>query len=336
MWRFGLACGVWLLFSSIAWGQKPSEDLTFSPEAGALLKESARLFREGVELARQKQYREALAKFLASYRLIPAQDTRQIKIRAELATFIGRSYHLLSDIFKARDFYRLSLQLDTQGRQTPRAEAWLKEIIPQLRATLLLTTQPPQAECTLTHPGGEWKGVTPAKIEVEAGRLKITCALAEYHPASQIADIRIQAEKTVALTLKPLPVILPVRPPPPRPTLPPPPDRRWIGIAIASVGLAALAGGGILGGVALSQRSQADDLAAQATTPTDSLAALQTFQQAQTFATTSTILYLSGGVLAATGLVLILILKPSLPNPPATSSLLTPKTSDGWSDARSF
>lgn len=271
-----------------------------------LLRIAEKLFLEGMRLAQQRRFEDALAKFRASYRIVPsAKEPKNERIRGTLHLLIGRTYHRMKRWTLARDHYRLYLGMMQQDRRRPKVLAWLKEIRPNLMATLRLSSTP-SGRCVVTFPGGKWEGTPPASIKVESGKVSIRCSAEMYKAKSMHIAIAPKESKDALFELEKLPA-----PPPP------PQDLRWVGAVIGGLGLAALASGGVLGGLALADQDNALSAAQNAQNGDDTFNAWRTHREGEQKAFVANIMFISGGVLAVTGVILYFVL---IPRPPAFKS----------------
>ncbi|MCB9638904.1 MAG: hypothetical protein H6728_09180 [Myxococcales bacterium] len=277
--------------------------------SSGLLKEAERLWREGLVLARQRNYTEALTKFLASRRLIPAQEKKNNVARALLSYYIGRTYHIMKKALPARDNYRSYLRLAPKGKHRKRILVWLKQLYPEIRARLLLDTVPP-ALCRIKHPGGEHTAQTPISQEVEAGALYIQCTKKDYLPEEMRITLTPQQEQNLRLALRPKPKPRKIAPPPK------PVEQRWIGYLVGGIGLAALAAGGGFGVSAMLLDQEAHTNRDLRSAESSRLA-LDQYNQAQSNATIANILYVTGGVLAVTGVIIVIAVWPRAAKKPA-------------------
>ena len=94
------------------------ESAAYARSIGAYKQRARTLYRQGKQLAKQKQYKQALQKHLAALeqikRAAPFAQTAKEKatLRRGRVTFlyiIGKTYHLDKQYIKARDFYRRCL-----------------------------------------------------------------------------------------------------------------------------------------------------------------------------------------------------------------------------------
>jgi len=277
-----------------------------------IFKDAYRLFSEGRVLVRQKRYSEAVSKFQASYRVLNSEKPSHQIVRNALHLYIGRTFHLMKKYTKARDNYRQYLSLVKKGKRREKVEGWLASIAPHLSATVDLKSTP-SAECEVKHPGGVWKGSSPAKIKVEAGEIKIRCEKEKYAPQRANLQITPHTSSTQNFILVLIP---PKRIKPKIPVEAPKANRSWIGLVVAGAGVAALIGGGVVGFLASndSQESakQREALLQKGNmTIEDTRTIKELDQQAQNKAFIANILYASGGGLAITGIILYLVLRPS-------------------------
>ncbi len=280
--------------------------------SSGLLKEAERLWREGLALARERKYPEALTKFLASRRLIPAQEQKNDVARALLSYYIGRTYHILNKPLPARDNYRGYLRIAPKGKHLTQIRHWLKQLYPQIRAKLLLDTVP-SARCRVEHPAGVHEAQTPIEQEVEAGPIIIRCLKQDFLPEEMRLTLNPQQEQNLRLALRPKPKPR-IAPPPPKPT-----ELRWVGYLVGGIGLATLAAAGGLGisAMLLDQDAQTNR---ELRTSAASRLALDLHNQAQSNATIANALYITGGVLTLAGVVIAVVVWPRTPpQPPKTS-----------------
>jgi tetratricopeptide (TPR) repeat protein len=125
------------------------------------------------------------------------------------------------------------------------------------------------------------------------------------------AEMLADAEKQIALQERDKPPQKRADPVPiPQPPYTPPPPRAWrpIPFVVAGLGLAALLAGGIVGGLSLDQVQQRDQahLKLLETNDPSSTAVARLHHQAANMALTSNILYIAGGTITITGIILII------------------------------
>ncbi len=275
----------------------------------ALLGEAERFWKEGVLLAKQKKYEQALVKFRASFRLVPDKP-KYAKLRGAVQFFVGYTYHKLKKWLQARDHYRAYLKLRPHGQYVKATQKWLKEIYPKIKTTIQLqSTQ--KIHCIAQHPGGKWQGETPAKFEAEAGKTLIHCTKKGFFPYQKSFTTRVGQLQLLRLTLKPKP----------KPKIIPPkmsPDRRWIGLAVGGVAILSAGVGGIFGAIASNQQSNALETKEQKTRDA-STKALSLHQDAQNNASLANTFFGTAAFLAVSGTLLYFLLKPHPIAPPPSS-----------------
>ncbi len=308
-----LALGCFLLASG-SFAQSPQPPRSDSDiMSSGLLKEAERLWREGLVLARERKYPEALTKFLASRRLIPAQEQKNDVARALLSYYIGRTYHILNKPLPARDNYRGYLRIAPTGKHQAQIQLWLKQLYPQIRAKLALDTVP-SARCRIEHPAGVHEAQTPIEQEVEAGSLFIRCLKQDFLPEEMRLTLAPQQEQNLRLALRPKPKPR-IAPPPPKPL-----ELRWVAYLLGGVGLAALATAGGFGVSAMLLDQDAQNSREQRT-PAASRLAIDQHNQAQSNATLANAFYITGGVLTLAGVIVAVVVWPRTPPPPKTPSI---------------
>lgn len=293
---------------------------TWVAEAGfedPLLKEAERLFLEGQALARKAKYQEALAKFLASYRIVPSRTTpKHRKIRSTLLFLIGRTYQLQKKFPQAGLYYRKYLKVGKRERFRTLAKRFLKQLWPSLRATFVLQAAEGQSSegvtCKLREPRGTKEVSFPSRIEVEAGELALTCTASGFLPFQRKLKVEAGGTQTLMVKLAPVP---PKRREPP--TAPKQRDLRWVAYVVGGLGLATVGVGGVFGGLSLSARAAGEDAirqAEQSRLAADTRKVLEAEQAAQQHATTANVMFAVGGGVAIVGVILYFVLRPRKPS----------------------
>lgn len=290
-------------FPSFVLAQTPKDSSSFGGVEPSLRKESERLFLEGLKLAQQEKFKQAVAKFLGSLRLLP-NTKKSAYVRAVLHKYIGRAYHRQKNYLRARDYYLVHLRLLPNGKSRTKVKNWTRQVLQFLKATLQLNVKP-EAACLVLYQGGRWKGKAPATIPIFAGKVSIRCEAEGYKPSKKSIKVAIGETSSTSMMLEPRII---KRIPPPRQVKPQKKKPAWVGLMIGGLGLAGVGAAGVVGGMALSDREQATverDKNSQA----GSTQALQLSSSANQKAFTANVLYISGGAVAVTGLVVYLVLR---------------------------
>ncbi|HEX9307085.1 MAG TPA: PEGA domain-containing protein [Anaeromyxobacter sp.] len=271
-------------------------------------------FRKGVELYRERRFRDAAAEFEAAYRLKPhgAIHFNLAQCRERLDEWPGalRSYHdYLREVPDATD--RVAVR------------AAMRRIEERLAATgvqvLLVYTDPPGAKVSLD---GRERGKAPLHLVLAPGTYALALALEGYEAAAEPIEVSAGASRLVDVVLRPaarapaaaspatsaapdLAARPPASPPAP-PSAPAPPPARtrrhlaaWIA---AGTAVAAAAAGALVGWSARSDARAIDALAAP-----DPAAASRRARDAEAKARTANALYaVAGGAAAAGGTLFVL------------------------------
>ncbi len=283
-----------------------------------LLKEAERLFLEGQTLARKARYQEALAKFLASYRIVPSKTTsRHQKIRSTLLFLIGRTYQLQKQFADAGLYYRKYLKVGKRKRFRTLARRFLKKLWPYLKATLQIQAAEAQSaeglSCNLQEPRGSFVVSVPETKEVEAGEIVVSCSRAGFLSFRRKLNLAAGQTQTLLVKLSPVPS---QRPTPP--TAQGPRDLRWVAFLVGGLGLATVGVGGVFGGLSVAARSSGEEAilqAEQSGLATDTRKVLAADQEAQQHATTANVMFAVGGGVAIVGVILYFVLSPRKPSP---------------------
>jgi hypothetical protein len=282
------------------------------------------LFQAGRELMTQKKYADACPKFAESGRLDPSAGT---------SLNLGQCYEALGKTASAWAEYKAAASLaHTQGRtqQEQAANELASALQPKLSKLSIELAPDAQAVAALVlkRDGVEvGRGSLGVALAVDPGEHTITAAAPGYKEWS--AKVVVGAEKdqkkvTVAGLVKDAnaPVATAGATPgggpagAPGPTQPPPApasggSTRTIGYVVGGVGLVGVAVGAILGGMAMGQANSAKNDATLCPNKVCTPAGRTEIDAAGGKATGSTIAFVAGGALVATGVVLVLVGGPS-------------------------
>lgn len=287
-------CGLFFLAPSWSYAKKKASDSGVQN----LLKIAEKLYVEGIRLAQQKKFEEALAKFRASYRIVPpANEAKNNHIRGILHLLIGRTYHRMKQWSKARDHYRKYLKILRKDARRAKVKRWLHQLYPHLSAHLNVQMQP-TGSCSVLHPRASWKGKVPARIQVESGRITLECSSPGYKMERRQIQIRPKQNYTLKFKLLPLPK--------------PPPDLRWVAFSIGGLGVAMVATGAVLGGLALMHQNEAFQVLDGATDGHESGNAWDLYRNGQQKAGAANVLYASGGGVVLTSILLYFVFRPKV------------------------
>lgn len=157
------------------------------------------LIQEGLTLARNKKFRDAIPKFEEALKLYPHPETRHN---------LGRAHEELGELKQAHEYFSQALKEDYQfaadGRQR------LMRIETELRksyARVTVRTTPSQVNVVLEFPSGETEThvTTPFQSWVPAGRTRVVGTNPSFKTAEQALDLAAGEDREVSLVLIPLP-----------------------------------------------------------------------------------------------------------------------------------
>ena len=160
---------------------------------------AGQLIQEGLTLARNKKFREAIPKFEEALKLYPHPETRHN---------LGRAHEELGELKQAHEYFTQALKEDYQfaadGRQR------LMRIETELRksyARVTVRTTPSQVNVVLEFPSGETEThvTTPFQTWVPAGRTRFVGTNPAFKTAEQSFDLAAGEDREVSLVLIPLP-----------------------------------------------------------------------------------------------------------------------------------
>lgn len=154
--------------------------------------EADHLFTLGAERYQEKDYKAALANFLASNRLV---RNRNVMFN------IARTYEHLRQFADAYRYYQRSLEGETDAS----VKARIKEALQRIGASVALlnvTTDPPGALIYLNRKDLGDRGAAPQSLALVPGTYTVIAELQGYDEAtSQPVEIKVGTEKTVTLKL---------------------------------------------------------------------------------------------------------------------------------------
>ncbi len=263
-------------------------------------------FRKGVDLYRDRRWREAMAEFEAAYRLKPhgAIHFNVAQCRERLEDWPGalRSYQdYLREVPDAKDRAAVRASMRRLEERLGAAGAQL----------LLVYTDPPGAQLALD---GKDRGRTPLHVVLAPGSYALAVALDGYEPVKEQVEISASASRVLDVVLQAVPRAPPapaapapdltVRPPAAAtPVAPAPPARpaaklrRYLPALIAAgTAVAAAAAGAYLGWSARQDAAAIDALPAP-----DRAAASARAHDAQSKARAANAMYAVAGGAAAVG-----------------------------------
>ncbi len=157
------------------------------------------LVQDGLNLARAKKFREAVAKFEEALKLYPAP---------EIVHSLARAHEELGELARAYDYFAQALKDDytyaAEGRQRlARIDATLRKT----NARLTVRTTPLQTNVTLTFPSGATEShlSTPFATWVPVGEIKIVGSNPNFKTGEQRIAVKAGEDRELQLVLKPLP-----------------------------------------------------------------------------------------------------------------------------------
>jgi outer membrane receptor protein involved in Fe transport len=163
-----------------------------SARADDVADEADHLFTLGAEAYGEKDYKQALAHFLASNRLV---RNRNVMFN------IARTYEHLRQFADAYRYYQRALDGETDASVKARIKESLLRIGPSI-ALLKVETEPPGALVYLNRKDLGDRGTTPQTLALVPGTYTVIAELQGYDEAtSPPVEVRIGAEKTVTLKL---------------------------------------------------------------------------------------------------------------------------------------
>lgn len=284
-----------ILSAASAWAEPSKEERA----------RAAELKKKGDELVHASQFREALEAYDASYAIV--QDPAILYNRGRALQNLGEFVQAL----EALETFMQSAPPELKAK-VPNLPSTMEDIAHHI-ATLEIQCSVEGATVTIN---GKTVGTTPlsSPVKVNAGDVSVEVKADGYLPFQVDRDVPGGETTTIEANLKQVVKSAPVPEPEPD-TTPPPPEtpagssRGWRTVTIASgaVGLASLTTGMIFFGLALSDKGTVDAHCPMKACDRTGRAALD---EAQTFATVSTIFVITGAIGLATA---------------ATTFIITPK-----------
>ena len=285
-----------LLFSASAFAQNKKASKTEIKKALVLIQDA------NDDLA-NKDYKYALEGYKEAYGIYPTSI---------LLYRMGLTYDKMENKIEAISHYQQYLASGkTSKKLKKKAQKRIKALEKILLPLVSLSSTPPGAQI-FKNLDGEAVAKTPAKIELSAGKHTVHLKLEGY----QVQEVAVVAEKekenSYELTLAPIKAKKLLSMDEREVKKPAESEAQKSGIMTTlgwtSVGLggALLVGGGVFTFLSSSKESEANDYDKRA--PNASRAELSDLQNSATsFADLSTVFFISGGVLAATGIALIVL-----------------------------
>ncbi len=274
-------------------------------------------FRKGVELFKERRFREAASEFEAAYRLKPhgAIQFNVAQCREKLEEWPGalRSYHdYLREVPDATD--RAAVRAAMRRIEERLAGAGVQ--------VLLVYTDPPGATVALE---GRERGASPLHAVLAPGRYAVSLALDGHEPVAETIELSKGGSRVLDVVLRPIPrptaagVAAGAPAPPdlsarpaaipsgeaaaPVPAPPPARGRRHLAAWIAAgTAVAAATAAAVLG-----RSAQTDARAIDALGAPDGATATRRARDAEAKARTANVLYALAGGAAATGATLFVL-----------------------------
>lgn len=292
------------------------------------------LFDEGKSLFLAKRFAEACPKLEASQKLDPGIGT---------LLYLADCYEGLGRVASAWATFREAAGAAKNAGQAERervARARAAALEPKLHRLTLNVGAADTPGLKILRNNTELKReVWGAALPIDPGKHEISAAAPGKKGWSTSVEIAAgPGTDTVAIpALEDAPASPPPPPPPPpvkAPDPPPPPPppapffnpQRVAGLAVGSAGVIGLGLGGLFAGLAASANGSAKEICVRVICTDRS--GVDAANRAGTFADASTGLFIAGGVVAATGLIVFLTASSSKPSPPAADrAFLTPLVS---------
>jgi hypothetical protein len=285
-------------------------------------RETARtLMDQGNDLRDHGDLKGALARFSAANQIMRVPTTALEVARTQVALgLLVEARDTLAQIMSSVPAPREPAQFHDARVQAQTLDASLESRVPTVTVTVSGAAE--GATVTLAVDGVAVPAAViglPRRLDPGHHVMVATTNTAEGRAELDVAE---GEKKDVAITLatiaKP---VAPVAPPIETPTpIVPESHRSYVlPIVLFGVGGAALIAGGVTGGVMLGQQSSLNTNCPNHVCPSSQYGALDS---ANALATTSTVLFIAGGVSVAAGVIALLVGKPSAP--PSSQAFVTP------------
>lgn len=225
-----------LLMSSLAGSSARAED-----DAEARRAEAVKLGHEAAEAYKAGNYADALEKYQAAYRLVPAPPL--VLNLSRTALKLGRCDESLN---YALTYSAAFGESDTASVESP--QAWIASVKAQC-AEVQITSEPPGASLTIDGASPGEAAVTPWKGRLLIGRHELRARLEGYVEQRQEVEVvspEAVAEVRLELVRAPVAVAPPLLVTPPRPAATRLRWEPWLPAGAAVVGLALGITGGVL------------------------------------------------------------------------------------------
>jgi len=257
--------------------------------------EASERFRAGVAFYKTGDFPAALVEFKRAYELAP-----NYRVLYNLGQ-TSQELNFYADALMAFEQYLLEGGKEVDAVKKAKVQTWINDLKKKV-GTITVETNAEGAEIVVDD---VLAGVAPLEkpIIVNAGRRKFSASAKGYLPLTRVLEVAGSDEKTLKLDLTPIEQAAPDRP---RDVpVPPPPRERTIPTAAwVMLGATGAAGvvTGVMGGLALSARSDLDD--ALDAFPGDTAAIQDAQNRTQTFAITTDVFI---GITAAAAVTTIVL-----------------------------
>ena len=265
------------------------------------------LFQEARALTAKKDFAAACPKFKASFELDPGYGV--LWNLADCYASLGKT---ASAWVAFTDAAAMAKRSDQQDR-VEKAEKRAAELAPRLEKITVAVTDPPAGLVVKRDDVALDAATWGVALPVDPGKHTFSAEAPGKKPWSTTAETKGPGT-TVSVTvpaLEPAPAGTPTAAPSTISTAGPVADdglstRRTIGLVVGGAGIAAIAVGAVMGGLASSKWSDAQDNHCRTDTLCDPTG-VALVGDAKTFATVSTATFIAGGVLAAGGATLFIV-----------------------------
>ncbi|MBW2457326.1 MAG: hypothetical protein JRI68_22650 [Deltaproteobacteria bacterium] len=305
-----------LLLTAALVGAALGPALAAEPAASDQDRDSARaLAKAGIALYQQGRHEEAIGRLGSAEKLFhaPAHLLYMARAHAKLGQLV-EAHRLYVDVV-VEDIPNYAAPAFHKAQATAREE--LVALSSKVDGVVITVTGAPAAQVTVTVDGTAVSAPRLAHgVALDPGQHQIEAVSARTEPARRSLQIEAgQGMIPVPLELQPPAASAPAPPPPasaaPVASPPPPqaadePDDSLVvpGVITLAIGGAALAVGGITGGLTLAQAGDIKDACNGSECPSDQKSEADS---AKTLGHVSTAMFVVGGVAAATGIVLLLV-----------------------------